>query len=365
MVVWIVLPPPNRFFWLWSIGVGEWSLWFGAAALIYIAAAIGIRIYEGHGWLWVPTVIFGVAAFAITLYPLLTVRPLARKHGAPLSLLRYFDGFPAADYIFGSRNKHFTTHTFCESGLELDVYLPTVQNENNGASVIVVHGGSWSGGRRSDFPRWNRWLCAQGFAVFDIDYTLAIPNYLTAPADIKAVIRWVKDHAAEFEISPERIALLGRSAGAHLAMLAAYTANETESVRAVASFYGPVDLLWAYDIRGNKRVHDGPQSLINHVGGRPEDSEEIRARYISASPITYVSTKTPPTFMTHGGRDRLVWWKNMERLGTKLSAADVTHEIHLIPYAQHGFDFNENGWGSQVIKTLVLKFLVIHTAPKF
>lgn len=361
MVVWIVLPPLSRAFWLWSIGVGEWSLWFGAAALICIAAAVGIRLYEGHGWLWIVTIIFAATAFAITLYPLLSVTTLARRQKTPLSLRRYFSGIPARDFFSGYRDKNLNTHTFSDGGLQLDVYLPTVKNENNGASIIVVHGGSWSGGRRSDFPRWNVWLCAQGFTVFDIDYTLAIPNYLTAPADIKMAIRWVKYHAADFNLDPDRIALLGRSAGAHLALLAAYTATEAENVRAVASFYGPVDLLWAYDIRGNKKVHDGPMSLINHVGGRPDDSDEIRERYISSSPITYVDEKTPPTFMTHGGRDRLVWWKNMERLGAKLSAADVTHEFHIIPYAQHGFDFNENGWGSQVVKTLVLKFLTEHT----
>ena len=231
--------------------------------------------------------------------------------------------------------------------------------------MIVVHGGSWNGGARSDFPRWNRWLSAQGFTVFDIDYSLSPqPNYLTAPADIKAAIRWVKDRAGNLQIDPDRIALLGRSAGAHLALLAAYTADENEKVCAVASFYGPVDLLWAYDIRGNKKVHDGPVSLINFLGGRPGDSDEMREDMCLASPISYVGENTPPTFMTHGGRDRLVWWKNMERLGEKLENAGVAHEIHFIPYGQHGFDYNQNGWGSQVIASLLLRFLISHTASR-
>ncbi|MEJ7700346.1 MAG: alpha/beta hydrolase [Pyrinomonadaceae bacterium] len=92
--------------------------------------------------------------------------------------------------------------------------LPMTNSAANGASVIVVHGGSWNGGERNDFPQWNRWLAVQGYTVFDIDYRVAPqPNYLTATSDVKCAIRWIKNHAAEFEISPERIALLGRSAG--------------------------------------------------------------------------------------------------------------------------------------------------------
>lgn len=361
IVVWVIIPPPNRFFWLWSIGVGEWSMWFGAAAAIVITAAVLARLYEGHGWLWLPAAVIAAAALAITLYPLFSILPLARKTSVPLSLRRYFRGLPARDYFFAYKEKSFTTYSFSspssesENDLQLDVYLPTAKTENNGASIIVVHGGSWNGGRRSDFPRWNGWLCDRGFTVFDVDYRLSPqPNYLTAPDDIKTAVRWVKEHSAEFNIDPQRLALMGRSAGAHIALLAAYT---MDGVRAAVSFYGPVDLLWAYDIRGNKKVHDGPLSLINFLGGRPGDSEEMRERYLTASPVSYVNESTPPTFLAHGGRDGLVWWKNMERLGEKLAAAHVPHEIHFIAYAHHGFDYNLNGWGSQVTGELVLRFL--------
>ncbi len=180
---------------------------------------------------------------------------------------------------------------------------------------------------------------------------------MTAPADIKTAVQWIKEHSAKFNIDPERVVLMGRSAGAHIALLAAYT---MDGVRAVVSFYGPVDLLWAYDVRGNKKVHDGPESLINFLGGRPGDSEEMRKRYVTASPVGYINENTPPTFLVHGGRDRLVWWKNMERLGEKLAAADVPHEIYFIPYAHHGFDYNLDGWGSQVTGELVLRFLTRH-----
>jgi acetyl esterase/lipase len=368
-VIWIIFPPPNRHFWLLSIGVGEWSLWFGALAFLCIVAAVSIRVLIGEGWSWILTSALGITTILISLYPLFSVFSLSRKHDIPLSLRRYFNNLPAKDFFLGYAPKGFTTRAFAtieRSDLNLDIYLPTAATENNGASVIVVHGGSWNGGARNDFPRWNEWLAGQGFTVFDIDYRLAPqPNYLAATVDVKTAVRWVKAHAAEFDIDPGRTALLGRTAGAQLALLAAYTPNdESEKVRAAVSFYGPLDLLWAYDIRGNKRVHDGPGALVNFLGGRPGESDELRQRYVDMSPVSHVNENTPPTFMIHGGRDRLVWWKNMYRLSEKLEAANVPHEIHLIPHGQHGFDYNINGWGSQATASLMMRFLAKNLSPR-
>jgi acetyl esterase/lipase len=374
VVIWIIVPPRNRTLWLVSIGVGEWSLWFGALALVCAAWSLADHFITGASWIWIGTLTAGAAVIAISLYPLFSVLPLGRQNKVRFSLRRYFSNIPAYDFFTGRnggyKERNFQTRIFSTingNELALDAYLPTVKNENNGASVIVVHGGSWNGGARNDFPRWNAWLAAHGFTVFDIDYRLSPqPNYLTAPEDVKTAVRWVKSHAGEFGIDPGRVALMGRSAGAHLALLAAYTAHtldEADRVRAVVSFYGPVDLLWAYGIPSNKKVHDGPGSLINLTGGRPDDSDEIRERYISASPVSHVDQKTPPTFMIHGGSDRLVWWKNMYRLGEKLKAANVPHEIYLIPHGQHGFDYNINGWASQAAGSLVLRFLAANTKP--
>ncbi len=174
MVVWIILPPPSRSFWLWTIGVGEWSLWFGAAAAVYAAAAVLIRLYEGHGWLWLPTAVIAVAALAITLYPLLSILPLARETTVSLSLRRYFRGLPARDYFFAPSGKEFTTHSYADThgdgALLLDVYLPTAKTENNGASIIVVHGGSWNGGTAAAIFR----AGTAGFATGDLRFLMSI-----------------------------------------------------------------------------------------------------------------------------------------------------------------------------------------------
>jgi acetyl esterase/lipase len=367
-VVWIVVPAPAYNIWLFSVAASEWSLWLGALALIGIV----FTLFNRGGNLWLVSFTIGIIAFIISLYPFISVVSTAREQNISLSLGRYFNGLWKGNNSSKDDTKNFTTHTFAQvdgKDLQLDVYLPTQNTANNGASLIVVHGGSWSAGERNDFPQWNQMFAAQGFTVFDIDYRLAQPNYLTATGDVKCAVKWVKENAVKFKISPDRIALLGRSAGGHLALLAAYSAGDarlpascstketSENVRAVVSIYGVTDLLWAYDNPANQRVIDGPQTLANFLGSSPRESGEMRERYILASPVSHVSANTPPTLLIHGGQDQLVRPENMNLLAGKLREAGAPHKTLFIPYAQHGFDYNFNGWGAQMFESAILDFL--------
>ncbi len=378
-VIWIVLPAPSPDIWLFSVAASEWSLWFGATALTGIICALIIRGFYGQGKLWFASIVIGGLALLVSLYPFFSVFSLARERNVSLSSKRYFSAVWKVNDSLENDEVRFAAFTFARIGekdLQLDVYSPTNETSNNGASVIVVHGGSWSSGRRSDFPQWNIWLAGQGYTVFDVDYRLAPPNYLTATGDVKCAVRWVKNHAAEFRISPDRIALLGRSAGAHLALLAAYSAGDARlpascedektnaTVRAIVSFYAPTALLWDYDNPANESVINGPLTLRNFLGGNPHDSVEVRQRYVLASPVAHVSNQTPPTLLIHGGRDQLVREENMWFLAETLKAADVPHQTIFIPYAQHGFDYNFNGFGSQIVEPVVLDFLRENTKIK-
>ena len=372
-VIWIIVPAPDYRIWLLSVAASEWSLWFGALALLGIAGGLFSWRFNGQGKLSSAALLIGSLAFIISLYPFFSVLSIARQRNVSLSLRTYFNRIWKANNSTADRLKDFTTYTFAQDGddneLQMDVYLPT--NAANGEGVIVVHGGSWSGGARNDFPQWNRWLAAQGYTVFDLDYRVAPqPNYLSATGDVKCAVRWVKNHAAEFKVAPDRIAVLGRSAGAHLALLAAYSANDarlpaascadnqtSETVRAVVSFYAPTDLPWAYDNPANRLVIDGPATLIRFIGGSPRESVEIGERFVLASPVAHVSSKTPPTLLIHGGQDQLVRSENMKRLAGRLKAVNAPHETLFIPYAQHGFDYNFNGFGAQIAQSEILDFL--------
>jgi len=367
-VIWIILPAPAYNIWLFSVVASEWSLWLSALALIGIICSLFIR----DGNLWIVSLTIGSIAFIISLYPLFSVVSTAHEQNVSLSLQRYFNGLWKENSSSRDDRKNFTTYTFAKvdgHDLQLDVNLPVENTANNGASLIVIHGGSWSAGERNDFPQWNQFFAAEGFTVFDIDYRLAQPNYLIATGDVKCAVKWIKQNAAKFKISPDRIAILGRSAGGHLALLAAYSAGDTrlpascseteisEKVRAVVSLYAPTDLLWAYDNPANQRVIDGPQTLANFLGGSPYESVEMRERYILASPVSHVDSGTPPTLLVHGGQDQLVRPENRNLLANKLKESNAPHKTLFISYAQHGFDYNFNGFGAQIAESAILNFL--------
>jgi acetyl esterase/lipase len=349
-VVWIIFPAPSYYIWLYSVAVSEWSLWFGLVALIGVLFAA----FSKNPTVLYASLITGIITCIIAVYPYFTSLSVAKDS---LSIRQYFAA------IIGDNPKEvpFQTRVFATTNnvdLKVDIYSPNVSS-NNGASVIVIHGGSWSGGVRSDFPQWNQWFAENGFTVFDIDYTLSPqPNYLSAINDVKKAVRWVKQIANEFNISPDKIVLLGRSAGGHLALIGGYSSNsQDEQVSKVISLYAPTDLIWDYANLSNEYVIDGRGTLAKFLGGNPNESQEIRERFLFASPIENVSKNSPPTLLIHGGKDQLVRLENMERLAAKLNESSVRKDTLYIPYGQHGFDYNFNGWGSQITKTAILNFL--------
>ncbi len=89
-----------------------------------------------------------------------------------------------------------------------------------------------------------------------------------------------------------------------------------------------------------------------------------RSFFILASPTTHVDARTPPTLLIHGGHDQLVRQENLTFLDHLLAEADVPHETIVLGYAQHGFDYNSNGWGSQITESVLLDFLAKYTAAK-
>lgn len=385
VLVWIIVPAPLYNVWLLSVVASEWSLWFGALALCGAACSLVARAMGGSRRMCAVNVLCGALATALALVPPLSALREANRHHVRLSLSQYVSGAWREANERRANVTDFTTYTFAAvdgNALQLDAYLPPAGISSNGAGLIVVHGGSWNAGGRSDFPQWNRWFAQQGFAVFDIDYRLAPqPNWQTATGDVKCAVVWVKNHAAEFQINPERLALMGRSAGGHLALLAAYTVGDARllsncasvenrddatsnrvdaSVRAVVAFYAPTDLLWAYKNPANQLVLDGPLTIRRFLGGSPGEASPVRERFALASPVAHVTAQTPPTLLIHGGRDQLVRRENMTLLAAQLEHAPAPFETISIRYAQHGFDYNFYGWGAQIVKPVILAFLHEH-----
>jgi acetyl esterase/lipase len=227
--------------------------------------------------------------------------------------------------------------------------------------VIVVHGGGWRSEERSDFPSWDTWLADEGYVVFDIDYRLSPPpSWQDAPADVACAVGWVKENASRYGVDPERVALLGRSAGGHLALLTAYTEGrvaptpacatrnvQDTRVAAVAAFYPPTDL---------SRL-----SSMGYLGGMDRflggSLGTVPGRYPHLSPVSRVDPGDPPTFLAYGGDDQIVPPEQSELLGERLREAGVAHRLVKLPWANHTFDFLWGGWSSQISRSSLKGFL--------
>jgi acetyl esterase/lipase len=377
----IILPAPTYYMWMAAVGVSEWSVWLMLAGLMSLGCGGSAFLTGRRGIPAWAGIMLSIVTVVCASVPVVDGFRTASHRGVSISWGRYLLGAERADalaMIHVQRDVEFASPD--GHSLRLDVYQ-THSSTPRGSqaddaprplspAVIVIHGGSWSGGEKSDFESYDRWLAAGGRVIFDVEYRLAdgaqrFPAQLT---DIKCAIAWVKSHAAQYHVDPERVALLGRSAGGQLALLAAYTANDSTlrpapcdaqdtNVRAVISFYGPTDLAWDYEHPGRPDVIDTRHVLENYLGGTPASTPQA---YATASPLEHVGAQSPPTLFLHGGHDQLVRSENIERITPKLAAAGVPFTYVYLPWANHGFDYNFDGWNSQIAQAEISKFLDGH-----
>jgi acetyl esterase/lipase len=354
----VVAPSPTRNLAFLAVVLGEKTFITVAAALVGAALAAPFLV---PGRRLAPGISLVLATFGagIGLLPPVQAALLARERGVRLQLLRYF----TAPIDIGKPRPARTVPFARVDGHELlaDVY-PARRGQGPAPAVIVIHGGGWSNGDKGETPLQSERLAAAGYAVYDIQYRLEpAPNWRAALGDVKCAVGWLRQHAGQEGIDPAHITLLGRSAGGHLALLAAYApelpascpARDT-TVESVIAFYAPTDLAWGHRHPANERVYDSTHRLERFLGGAPEDIPDV---YRKASITTRVGARVPRTLLLHGGRDQFVSPDNLYRLEPQLAAAGVDHDAVVVPYGQHGFDYVVGGLGQQIAEAAVLRFL--------
>lgn len=220
--------------------------------------------------------------------------------------------------------------------------------------VVAIHGGSWRSGDLAQLPQAYAYLARRGYAVAAIEYRLAPRDrFPAALEDVKAAIAWVKAQAGALGLDASRIALYGRSAGGHLALLAAYTAADP-AVRGVVALYAPTDLLWSWHNPSDPKVLDTPLVLTTFLGGTPA---EVPHLYDAASPLRFVSRRSPPTLLVHGARDELVSLEQSRRLARRLAEEEVPHLLVELPWATHGCEAVLGSPSGQITLYAVERFL--------
>jgi len=254
--------------------------------------------------------------------------------------------------------------------LLLDIYQPQVPIISPMPAIVWIHGGGWQAGDK--YPARAQVLASRGFLVVSINYRLSgVAPFPATVEDCKCAIRWLRAHAADYDVDPQRIGVWGGSAGGHLAMMVgtADAAADLEGdggwkrfpsrVQAVCSYYGPSDFVGWYQGTAPGVTRDtGAIQLF--LGGTMADKPDT---YRLASPVTHVSADDPPLLMIHGIEDKVL----------PLSQSEITHTAYqetglttiLIAVANAGHGFQATGTAAIVpsreeIEQRVLDFFVEH-----
>lgn len=215
-------------------------------------------------------------------------------------------------------------------------------------AILWIHGGAWLRNDRHSESDWCVALAANGYVCLTLDYRLSPEAIFPAAIhDCKCAIRYLRANAAELGIDPQRIGAWGTSAGAHLAALLGTSAGVPElegeggwagtssAVQAVCDWYGPSDFMHMGDypdqIDLDHNAPDSPESLL--IGAPILEHPDLVAK---ANPITYISPQTPPIFIAHGKRDRIVPYNQSERLYAALVAWGLQTVFHTLEEAGHG-----------------------------
>ncbi len=234
--------------------------------------------------------------------------------------------------------------TYCtqdDTALKLDLYLSKRTSAALSPVVVNVHGGSWSGGDKtasetaSDIPE----LLARGYVVAAVNYRHAPKSKFPAQLqDVKCAVRFLRAHAAQYRLDPQRIGAWGCSAGGHLVSMLGVTDPQagyddigeyraySSRIQAAVPMAAPGDLT-LYDITTRA-------DMLARVFGV---TTNINPVLIKASPITYVSRDDPPFLLFAGDKDPVISIKQSETLLQHLNNVGVPAQLVVVQNAAHCF----------------------------
>lgn len=219
-----------------------------------------------------------------------------------------------------------------DAAQKMDIYLPAGRSPDSTKLIVMIHGGAWVTGDKTDFANFIPILQQRlaSYAIANINYKLATNTSNHFPSqenDMKAAINFIVQHSGSYAIS-QKIVLLGASSGAHLATLQAYK-YATPKISAVVDFFGPVDMVGLY----NFTTIPFNRSLIEVLmSGTPSTNPLL---YQESSPINFVTAQSPPTIIFHGDKDEVVPVAQSIALKDKLQSMGVTNQLFIYPNLGH------------------------------
>jgi acetyl esterase/lipase len=253
----------------------------------------------------------------------------------------------------------------------LDLYLPP-DTKNNLPLVVWIHGGAWMlNDKYADMGYMQntvRGFIDSGYALASINYRYSTDSVFPAQIqDCNQALEFLYQHAAQYHIDNSRIAVIGFSAGGHLASLMALSNNNNVKdfyppglkahfhIKALLDFYGPSDFIM---------IASNPDTTVNNarnpvsilLGAQPVDRPDLARR---ASPVTYVDKNDPPVLIVQGEKDESVPNTQSRLLNSWLAINGVQHQLIIVPNAPHyGVMFDTDD-----IRKNVFAFLAAYLRP--
>jgi acetyl esterase/lipase len=244
--------------------------------------------------------------------------------------------------------------------LKMDLAIPP-DGPDPRPALVCIHGGGWQIGQKSDYAIVINQFAKSGYVAAAVDYRL-LPKYKwpSQIEDVKCATRYLRAHAKELNIDPNRIGAVGDSAGGHLALLlglmdpadglegAGGNPEQSSKVQLVVNFYGPTDMrVWtAWPESEAILQHDYGTNLDGLIARFLGSDDKASAVYAQASPVTYASAGDPPVLTIHGDKDPLVPIDQAKLLQEALQKAGVQEKFITMPGAGHGFG------GAQLVDAL-------------
>ncbi|MEZ6053295.1 MAG: alpha/beta hydrolase [Planctomycetaceae bacterium] len=237
-------------------------------------------------------------------------------------------------------------------GTELKLDLARPAGDGPFPAIVFIHGGGWYLGDRHGYRDEIEAAARRGYVGITITYrlmqfdesqketTTATTIFPAQVHDAKAAVRWVRAHADEYRIDPDRIGVTGQSAGGHLSLMVGLTDADanlegdcgnpeySSRVQAVVNVFGPTDMARSFETSSVSWIF----RLV--MGGKPD---EVPDTYKAASPLTYVSEDDPPVLTLHGDQDRLVPIAQATTLDNAMKVAHADHTLIVFEGQGHGF----------------------------
>ena len=279
-------------------------------------------------------------------------------------------GVIAEDYDYDKESKVL----FLKAGeetLHLDYWQPELKSGERSPAVVMIHGGAWIAGSRKQMFWYGKHFAENGYFAVSAEYRM-LPDhgFPKCVYDVKEAVRWVRRNADKFNIDPDRIAVMGSSAGGHLSAFVANTSPED-------GFEGPGDdgtptdvsvavLIYpAVDLRPYEGMADREGFYLGKNAAKmldrfvTQDQKDVENPYVRASPITYIDEDTPPTIIFSGTGDSLVPIEHVRAYFDALSEAGIAARLVEFEGQQHGFDHIRWGKRRQLFEDILI-FLEQH-----